>query len=69
MLDVVVSAADAWDGYQAAVLAAADRHHRRHRPDPLADQRMVARQWVADAERDRAWLDFAVVVAEFRDLD
>lgn len=65
VLDVIVAADEAWSAYATAVLAAADRHHRRHRGDPLADQRMVARQWVADLERDRSLLDFAVVVAEF----
>lgn len=65
VLGDVVSGDNAWSDYGAAVLAAADHHRRRHPADAAADQRALARQWVADAERDRAWLDFAVVVAEF----
>lgn len=65
VLDEVVSGDNAWADYGAAVLAAAARHRRRHPADPGSDQRALARQWVADAEHDRAWLDFAIVVAEF----
>lgn len=61
----IVSADDAWDAYGRSVLVAAERHRSDHPDDPAADQRAVARAWVADATQDRERLEFATVVAHF----
>ena len=66
IIGTVVSDAGAWNSYAEAVTAAAQRHHATHRDDPAADQRSVARRWVADMHRDRAFSDFAIVVGRRR---
>lgn len=62
----VLPSVDSWRGYCEGTVVGAERFAAGHEGDPVFDRRDLAREWLAEFERDRLLLTWSVWVAERR---